>query len=291
MDDITTYTFETSEIQCQVKYAINWTSLSIQAKAEFRPLTVTLDSSGSITWSQQTSRHDVTYDIIDNGKGLGDDVIIRLILKETQCTDGNTFMCYLKSPLKEDQTHSIMVVVGKPDGKVKLTLGPAVVEDRALRITASWQGGFPVPWTNMSWMAIDMDNKTYDLSVYGQYTDYELTKDDRKCQTFMQHSIVIFPRLHLNATTVIVKPNLSMKKYFVDKVMEDYLATVKPGVERILVIPLSYCPSNAKDMSIPHPYTPCNKFVRCHSGDLAVQLCPTGTCFYEPTGECVSIYR
>ena len=49
---------------------------------------------------------------------------------------------------------------GRPDDQIKLEIGPAIIEDRALRITAIWQAGYPIPWTNMSWTALDANNQT-----------------------------------------------------------------------------------------------------------------------------------
>ncbi|XP_060555441.1 uncharacterized protein LOC132716228 [Ruditapes philippinarum] len=201
-------------------------------------------------------------------------------------SDAKNFICSLKSSIENRTARSRLIVVGKPSKKISLTLGPSVIEDRAFRITASWQGGYPIPWANMSWTALDANNKSYNLADYGEYRDYELHVDHKFCQTTLKHSIVVFPRIHLNDTTVIVKPNIETKKYFVDKSMEKYLTQVQPGQDKILVIPLNYCKNEGKEMSIPHPYTPCRKFVRCLPGDMVIQLCPRGTCFYEGKQEC-----
>ena len=52
----------------------------------------------------------------------------------------------------------IVNILGKPGKKIKLSLGPSIIEDRAIRLTVTWNGGFPVPWTNMSWSAVDRNN-------------------------------------------------------------------------------------------------------------------------------------
>ncbi|XP_053404529.1 mucin-5AC-like [Mercenaria mercenaria] len=287
MRDITSYTFENVKLNCSVKRAIKWKSLSVKNNKKWRPLEVTLFPSGEIKWSRaKTKRHDVTYDITNSTDGTGSNITIRLIINDVQCRDGNTYFCSLKSDIKDRVVKSQLTTVGKPSQKIMLTLGPSIIEDRAFRITASWQGGYPIPWANMSWTALDANNKSYNLTDYGEYRDYELHVDHKFCQTTLQHSIVVFPRIHLNDTTVIVKPNLETKKYFVDKSMETYLRQVQPGVEKILVIPLNYCNNGKKEMSVPHPHTSCTKFLRCLPGDLVVQQCPTGTCFYEKGQQC-----
>jgi len=51
-------------------------------------------------------------------------------------------------------------------------------------------------------------------------------------------------------------------------------------------ISVDYCKDNVGE-NIAHPYAACRKFVRCIPGDVVVQLCPTGTCFWPIAGRCV----
>ncbi|KAL4220262.1 hypothetical protein ACF0H5_020669 [Mactra antiquata] len=276
MEDRTSYLYENTTIDCTVKHALRWETLSIRVQKKWRPLEITLHPSGSIEFSKSLKqRQDVTYDIKDNAAGNGNDISLSLVISKVQCKDAETFICTLKSAYPDKVTQSQLVVVGKPSNAIQLTMGPSTIENKALRITASWQGGYPVPWTNMSWTAIDANNKSYNLEKYGEYRDRELHEDHYFCQTTLSHSIVIFPKLHLNGTRIVVKPDIHGKQYFVDKEMEQYLLDVKPGEDEILVIPKDYCGTVIKEKSIAHPYTPCYKFVRCLPGDLVVQLCPT----------------
>ena len=53
----------------------------------------------------------------------------------------------------------------------------------------------------------------------------------------MKQDVVIFPKMHLNGTTIIVKPDTRTVKSFVNKDMRQELTNVEPGVQSILVIP------------------------------------------------------
>ncbi|WAR27784.1 FA5-like protein [Mya arenaria] len=227
--DETSYTHETAIITCNVEHAIQWTSLKIEEKDTFRPLTVTLQPSGSITWNGKTSRQDAMYNVTSSEDGLGDNVTLQLVIHDVQCRDGRRFECFPSSNLQNRRDSAMLIVV--------LRLGPSVVENRALRVTASWQAGYPVPWANISWTATDAKNNTYNLEKYGKFRDYNLDVDDRRCQTTLTTSIVIFPKVHLNATVVSVSPDMHRKRAFLEADMTRYLETVRPGVDTILVIP------------------------------------------------------
>ena len=78
---------------------------------------------------------------------------------------------------------------------------------------------------------------SYDLTQYGEYKEFVLQVDNSFCQTRMQQDFVIFPKMHLNGTTIIVSPDLKGKKQFVNEEMTKDLENVKPGIQSILVIP------------------------------------------------------
>jgi len=44
---------------------------------------------------------------------------------------------------------------------MNITIGPSMVENRALRITARWSAGYPIPWTNISWTARSQDGQLW----------------------------------------------------------------------------------------------------------------------------------
>ena len=53
----------------------------------------------------------------------------------------------------------------------------------------------------------------------------------------MQQDFVIFPKMHLNGTKIIVKPDMTRLKPFVNQEMSVELMNVEPGEQSILVIP------------------------------------------------------
>ena len=53
----------------------------------------------------------------------------------------------------------------------------------------------------------------------------------------MKQDFVIFPKMHLNGTTIIVRPDVDTIKPFVNDEMVQELTDTEPGVQSILVIP------------------------------------------------------
>lgn len=114
MRDVTSYTFETTVLQCNVKHAIRWQSLSIRINQTWRPLEVTLFPDGEIKWSRsKTRRHDVSFDIKKSTDGTGSNMTLGLIINDVQCRDGKAYFCTLKSEVIDRVVQSRLIVLGK----------------------------------------------------------------------------------------------------------------------------------------------------------------------------------
>ncbi|KAL3846929.1 hypothetical protein ACJMK2_017870 [Sinanodonta woodiana] len=278
-------------ITCRVDRAIQWDSISMKGtkrSANGPPLGVTITQNGIVEWLKRNDRLDVSFMSTEN-KVLGNDVVVTLTFDYLQCKDADTYTCHLASRKGDVKRTFDFKVEGKPHDIIQLQLGPSVVEDQALRLTAQWAGGYPEPWANLTWLAQgETDAEPKDLGNYGNFKEYILEKDDNFCETSMKHSIVIFPKMNLNSTTIYVKPDIKKaEKYLTtDKIKE--LKYIEPATERLLVIPADYCVHvKAKDLDIVHPYEPCRKYVRCPASRIPVVYdCPLGTCFLPGSGKC-----
>ncbi|KAK3594895.1 hypothetical protein CHS0354_020555 [Potamilus streckersoni] len=278
-------------ITCRVDRAIQWDSISMKGTKRFAndpPVGVTITHNGIVHWLKRNARLDVSYTSTEN-KVIGNDVVVNLTFDYLQCKDADTYTCHLTSRKGDVKSTFDFRVEGKPQDMIQLQLGPSVVEDQALRLTAQWVGGYPEPWANLTWLAQgETDAEPKDLRNYGNFKEYILEKDDYFCETTMKHSIVIFPKMNLNSTTIYVKPDINKaEKYLTtDKIKE--LKYIEPATEKLLVIPADYCAHvKAKDLDIVHPYEPCRKYVRCPASRIPVVYdCPVGTCFLPMHGKC-----